>query len=693
MRRTVALLGVLALLLAFVGFNGLATVRADNSDSEGPVVRMARASWDTGWFQAEVYRLLIRYLGYQVDSPVTMGTQDFYEAVADGEIDLWVNGWFPTHNSLLDEEGSEVVGFQVYQGALQGYFIDRATAEEHDITNLGDLRNPAIAALFDIDGDGRADLLGCQVDWGCAAIVDYQLMEHGLTDTVEHIQGQYSPRIRDLISRYRAGDPVLYFTWTPNWIGGELVPGRDVLWLETPLPSLPPDQSSFQDSTALAGLEGCSNDPCQVGWPPNDIRAVANTAFLEAHPAIRRLLEQVVIPLEDISAQNVRMVVDESDPQDIIRHAREWVEANWGTVSGWLENADPDALARVDLTEDNDLSSGGVLRVTARPLPPFVIYQDGDYEGFEVDLIRSIAAQMGMTTEINLVDTVAKQIDDINRGVADVGLGGVAITGQREELIDFSIPVLDSGLTILVPARESPNVFDRMRGFGQAILNSDLPWLLALFALTVLVSAHLIWGLERNHNPDFAVPYRRGIWDSFYWSIVTMSTVGYGDKVARGRWGRGFALVWIALGTLIFAAFTAALASSLAVSELRGEINGPDDLHGKRVATPENSAGHTYLNTHGIGPIATANLEQTYDLLAKGEVDAVVFDAPVLRSHVLDQGDGEIITVGQEFDKLQYGLMVREENPQLLEDLNLALLRMIESGIYQRIHDQRLGPD
>ena len=72
MRRTVALLGVLALLLAFVGFNGLATARADNSDSEGPVVRMARASWDTGWFQAEVYRLLIRYLGYQVDSPVTM---------------------------------------------------------------------------------------------------------------------------------------------------------------------------------------------------------------------------------------------------------------------------------------------------------------------------------------------------------------------------------------------------------------------------------------------------------------------------------------------------------------------------------------------------------------------------------------------------------------------------------------------
>ena len=265
-------------------------------------------------------------------------------------------------------------------------------------------------------------------------------------------------------------------------------------------------------------------------------------------------------------------------------------------------------------------------------------YQDGGYDGFEVTLIRSIAEHMNVDIEINLVDTVAKQVDDINRGVADVGLGGVAITGQREELIDFSIPVLDSGLTILVPVKESQTVFDRMRDFRQAILNSDLPWLLVLFAVTVLVSAHLIWGLERNHNPDFAVPYRRGIWDSFYWAVVTMSTVGYGDKVARGRWGRGFALVWIAAGTLIFAAFTASLASSLAVNELRGEITGPDDLYGKRVATVEDSAGHSYLNAHGIGAITTEDLEQTYQLLAEGEVDAVVFDAPVLRFHVMKEG-------------------------------------------------------
>ena len=92
---------------------------------------MARATWDTGWFQAEVYRLLIQRLGYRVEGPLTMDNADFYKAVATGGVDLWANGWFPTHDSLIREGLAERVGTQVHAGALQGYFIDTATAQAH----------------------------------------------------------------------------------------------------------------------------------------------------------------------------------------------------------------------------------------------------------------------------------------------------------------------------------------------------------------------------------------------------------------------------------------------------------------------------------------------------------------------------------------------------------------------------------
>ena len=664
--------------------------QANTGETDRPQVRMARATWDTGWFQAEVYRILLQRLGFEVDGPVTMENPEFYAAVAAGEVDMWPNGWFPLHDPYLDVGLLEPVGTQVDDGALQGYFVDVATAESFGITDLGDLADPDVAALFDTDGDGLADLVGCEVGWSCARIIDHHLEAYGLAETVEHVQGAYSPLISETVDRYRAGQPVLFYTWTPNWTVGELVPGEDVLWLETPFPSLPEDQAAFLDRTAIPGVPGCRNDPCHVGWPPNDIRVVANSAFLNAHLSVRRLLEQVVIPLADISAQNALMVEDEGDPEDIRRHAEQWVTANEALVRRWIDSADPDALA---LSESGSVagSGGGVLRVAARVLPPFVIYEDRSYDGFEVALVRLVAAQLGMDLEIYAVDTVAKQMDDISRGVAQLGLGGVAITGTREETVDFSLPVLDTGLTIMAPTQADQGLGDRILSFMRAIAGSDLPWLVVVFAVAVLLAAHLIWWLERHHNPDFAVPYRRGIWDSFYWSVVTMSTVGYGDKVARGGLGRGFALVWIALGTLVFASFTASIASSLAVSELRGEIAGPSDLPGHRIATVARSTGETYLESVGIGPVLVDEIDDAYRLMDEGDVDAVVFDAPVLRFHVSREGVGAVTTVGPIFEKVQYGLMIAEGDSELVERVDLALLDLVESGVYRQVHDGWFG--
>ena len=690
MRRTVILVPVLAATVLALVLGGTTAAQSDDGSADEPTVRMARATWDTGWFQAEVYRILLQRLGYRVEDPVTMDNPDFYRAAASGDVDMWANGWFPSHDLFIEPNVVEPVGKQVDDGALQGYFVDRVTAEAHGITNLGDLADPRIAALFDVDGDGRADLVGCEAGWACAKIIDHHLGAYGLSATVEQVQGDYSPRIAETITRYHAGAPVLYYTWTPNWTVGELVPGRDVVWLETPFPSLPPGQVSFLDQTTIPGIPGCANDPCQVGWPPNDIRAVANSGFLEANPSVRRLLEQVVIPLDDISAQNALMVEDEGDPGDIRRHAREWVAANEAAVNRWIETSDPDAMA-LDDSRTDAMAAGGVLRVAARTLPPFVIYENRTYSGFEVALVRLIGARLGMQVEIYAVDTVAKQIDDITRGVARLGLGGVVITGPREEVVDFSLPVLDTGLTVMTPTDASEGIGDRILAFLRAIASSDLPWLLIVFGVAVLVAAHLIWWLERHHNPDFAVPYRRGIWDSFYWSVVTMSTVGYGDKVARGGLGRVFALVWIALGTLVFASFTAAIASSLAVNELRGEISGPADLPGHRVAAVSGSTGETYMVALGVGPVLVEEIDEAYDLLAVGDVEAIVFDAPVLRFHAAREGAGAVATVGPLFEKVQYGMMLGEEDTDLRERINLVLLELIESGVYRQVHDRWFG--
>lgn len=689
--RSALLLAVVLVMLSMAAGPAGAT---EEDDRTAPI-RMARPTWDTGWFQAEIYKQLLGDLGYEVDGPVTMDNDEFYRAVAAGDVDFWASGWFPLHQQYLDEDvedAIEIVGTEVEAGALQGYLIDRATAEQHNITNLEALRDPDVAALFDVDGNGTADLIGCNVEWACADVVDHQLEAYGLSATVEQIQGDYSLLMVEAIDRYEAGEPVLFYTFTPNWTVGELVPGADVRWLETPFPSVPPGQTLEPGSTEIAGLAGCPADPCQTGWPANDIRVVANRDFLDARPPAAALLEAVEIPLGDILEQNARMVAGEGDFADIERQARSWIDRNAGAVSEWLETADPAAVPDVAPGTRPADPQGGVdtLRVAARSFPPFVIYEDRTFAGFSVELVDLIADELGVDYELYGVNTIAKQLDDLDRGAADVAVAGIAITAERERHVDFTHTILETGLQVMVPVDANEGPLDQVRRLAGVLLRSNVLWWVLFFVATLLLSSHIVWWFERDDNPQFHRSYRKGIWDSFWWSAVTVTTVGYGDKSPHGSRGKGWALLWMIAGYFVFASFTASITSSLAVEQLRGAIQGPEDLTGHRVVTVAGTEAEDFLEQQGVGPVTVARVDDAYTALVEGAADAVAFDAPVLQFHAAHDGHGEVRVVGPVFDRVQYGIALPIDSP-LRERINVALLDLVESGAYDRLHDRWFG--
>ncbi|HSR72187.1 MAG TPA: glycine betaine/L-proline ABC transporter substrate-binding protein ProX [Kiloniellales bacterium] len=346
MHRRNWMTGAAGLAMALlVGFGPAGTAQAAGP-GDGVTVTPARATWDTGWFQTEVYVKALEALGYEVERPKSLDNPIFYQAVAQGDVDFWVNGWFPLHNSYKPdfEAGATPIGYVAQGGALQGYLIDKKTAEANGITNLEDLKKPENAALFDADDDGKADLVACPPGWGCELVIAHQLDAYKLRDTVEPIKAGYSASMADALSRYEAGEPILFYTWTPNWTVGLLEPGKDVVWIEVPFPSLPDDQKQFEEFTTVEGVTGCVDDPCEMGWPANDIRPVANNQFLEQNPAAKRLFEVVRIPLGDIFAQNAKMFEGEDSPEDIQRHADEWIAANKATFDKWIKEASDAAM-------------------------------------------------------------------------------------------------------------------------------------------------------------------------------------------------------------------------------------------------------------------------------------------------------------------------------------------------------------
>ncbi len=342
--------------------------------------------------------------------------------------------------------------------------------------------------------------------------------------------------------------------------------------------------------------------------------------------------------------------------------------------------------------QDTDASTPHPLVVLTKPIAPFVIpHEDGKPTGFSIDLWEALARHMNRPFRWQMLPDLKTLLDDISAGRGDVAIAAVTITADRERRMDFSHPFFRSGLQIMVrdePAgllRQAHDVLTRLASSG------SLRLAMAFLLIIVVVAAHFIWLAERRRNEDFHKGYLRGIWDGVYWTLVTISTVGYGDKCPRTQAGRSITLVLIIVGYMAYAWFTASIAAALTVNELQASITGPGDLAGRKVATVARSTSEKFLRRlPGVEIVSLPRIERAYALLEQGEVDAVVYDFPALRQYAMTGGRGKVRVVGPVFQREPYGI-VFPNGSALREPVNRALLDMMESGEYDRIYAKWFG--
>lgn len=281
-------------------------------------------------FQSVLINRALAELGYDVQPLQEVEYGAGYSAIAQNDIQWMAVSWDPLHNATYKNSGGDEKfvkkGYYI-TGAAQGYLMDKATAEKYKIDSIDDLKDPEIARLFDVSGDGKADLTGCQPGWGCEKVINHQLDAFELRDTVNHVQGSYAAIISDTITRYKAGEPILYYTWTPYWVSGVLVPGQDVVWLEVPRSEHP------------QGIDTRLPNGKNYGFSVNSERIVANRSFAEANPAAAKLFEVATLDINAVSAQNKLVADGENTEADIQRHADNWIKNNQQAFDSWLQQA------------------------------------------------------------------------------------------------------------------------------------------------------------------------------------------------------------------------------------------------------------------------------------------------------------------------------------------------------------------
>ena len=299
---------------------------------QGITVKPLRSSLAEEAFQTQLVVRGLERLGYKVEPAQEIEPATAHLAVANGDATFIANHWTGLQDAFYANSGGDAKLWHsgaYIKGAVQGYLIDRKTADAYGISNVDQLREPKIAALFDTDGDGKADLTGCTPGWGCELMVEDHLTAYKLRDTVSHKQGNYPALMADTIQRYKAGKPVLYYTWTPYWVSAELVPGKDVVWLQVPFSSAPGGKK--QDTRLPNGKN--------YGSLPSEEWIVANKEFIQKNPAAAKLFELMKLSIADINAQNLRMRAGEDKPSDIARHADGWIAAHQKEFDGWVAEA------------------------------------------------------------------------------------------------------------------------------------------------------------------------------------------------------------------------------------------------------------------------------------------------------------------------------------------------------------------
>lgn len=330
--------------------------------------------------------------------------------------------------------------------------------------------------------------------------------------------------------------------------------------------------------------------------------------------------------------------------------------------------------------------------VITHQLEPFVMHtSSGELTGFSIDLWNEIARRLDWDTEFLDTDDVRGQLVAVGEGRADIAVGGISLTAQREQRFDFTQPTLDAGLQIIVPVIDTRPSVPGLGGYLDLLLSKTmLIWLSAAIVVSV-IPTHIFWLIERRSaTPVVSRSYFPGIFQAFGWGIGSL--VGRQSTSATRTFTKALAILWGFAGIVFVSFYTANLSATLTVTKLDAKITGPADLYGKAVASVGGTTAADYLRSMGVDATETATIEDSYELLRDEGYDAVVFDAPVLRYYVAHRGEGIAVMAGPVFQDENQGFVLGINSP-LRKPINQTLFEMREDGTYNMIKEKWFGDD
>lgn len=308
---------------------------------------------------------------------------------------------------------------------------------------------------------------------------------------------------------------------------------------------------------------------------------------------------------------------------------------------------------------------------------PFIFQEDDKLQGPMQWLWEHIADDNDFVCEYRYVPSDSV-LHKLKSGDVEVALYPMTITSERSEYIDFSSPFY---LAYSGVVSKEYSFWEKSWIFLSSFFSLNFFRVLAGLCLVILIFGFFAWLFERRSNKEEFGGGVRGLWSGFWWSAVTMTTVGYGDKSPRTAGGRVVALIWMFTAVIIISGFTASITSSLTVTELETDTSSINSFKNKKLGTVQNSGTLKWLNDNFFNDHEVySTKEDLLIALNKNEVDAVVYDLPLLREMVVNDSIDEYNVLPIKFNPQYYALgLAPSLNDTLQKKINTTLLQNTES--------------
>uniref|UniRef100_A0A2K6E318 Glutamate receptor n=1 Tax=Macaca nemestrina TaxID=9545 RepID=A0A2K6E318_MACNE len=327
-------------------------------------------------------------------------------------------------------------------------------------------------------------------------------------------------------------------------------------------------------------------------------------------------------------------------------------------------------------------------------------------KGFCIDILKRLAHTIGFSYDLYLVTNGkhGKKIDGVWNGMigevfyqrADMAIGSLTINEERSEIVDFSVPFVETGISVMVARSNgtvSPSAF--LEPYSPAVWVMMFVMCLTVVAVTVFIFEYLS---PVGYNRSLATGKRPGgstftigksIW--LLWALVFNNSVPVENP--RGTTSKIMVLVWAFFAVIFLASYTANLAAFMIQEEYVDTVSGLSDRKFQRPqeqypplkfgtvpnGSTEKNIRSNYPDMHSyMVRYNQPRVEEALTQLKAGSLDAFIYDAAVLNYMARKDEGCKLVTIGsgKVFATTGYGIALHKGS-RWKRPIDLALLQFL----------------